>query len=96
MADPLLVLFGQRIRRERERRGWSQRDLAEKAQSKGPSICEYEQARCEPRLLAALRIAGALEIPLGDLVTNPDCTTCYGRPPDGFACKACGRGGETP
>lgn len=88
MADPILVLFGQRIARERGARGWSRAELARRSGVKPDALVSYERAGKQPGVLAALRIADALQIPLGDLLAAAVCGRC-----DGFICGTCGRGG---
>jgi transcriptional regulator with XRE-family HTH domain len=71
VPDPVLVLFGQRIRSERKARGWSQAELAHRAGVTGAAISDWEAAAHGPSLAGALRAAGALEVPLADLLAPP-------------------------
>lgn len=56
----LLAMSGERIRRLREERGWSQRELAEKAAVSRQLIGALESGRHTPAVDAALRLAGVL------------------------------------
>lgn len=92
MVNPVLVLFGERIRRERIAHGWSQRELAEKAGLKPDAPRKYERALNEPGVTSALAIADALGLQLDAMLAPPGgCTDCQGKPPAGFRCLACGR-----
>ncbi len=92
MADALLAVFGTRILRERQSRGWSTRDLASKSGVGISTISRIENARGDTWLSVAIRLAVALGIPFGDLVSTPVCGQCDGHPPPGFICATCGRG----
>lgn len=56
------------IKRAREKRGWSQADLARAIKKSRSSIHEYEAGDHEPRLDVLRRIAKACEVDLGELV----------------------------
>lgn len=83
--------FGRRARRERERREWSLRDLAEKTGLAPSTVMRMEQGR-DPALSTAILVASALELRLDWLLAETACETCDGMPPAGFACLSCGTG----
>ena len=86
--------FGRRIRRERERRGWSMRDLGSKCGVNASTILRVEQGR-DMALSSAVAVAGALGLGMDWLLAETHCGTCDGMPPAGFICSECGRKGET-
>lgn len=94
-ADPVVALFAERVRREREVRGWSLRDLAARADVAPSFLSRTENELSCPSLITAVRVARALGVPLGDLVNTPVCANCDGKPPTGFICGECGRKGES-
>ena len=85
--------FGRRIRRERERRGWSMRDLAGKSGLNATTVLRVEQGR-DMALSSAVAVAAALELGMDWLLAETHCGTCDGTPPAGFICSECGRKGE--
>ncbi|MFE4423650.1 helix-turn-helix domain-containing protein [Streptomyces sp. NPDC056817] len=67
-----LVLVGERIRRERERAGLNQRELAKRAQLSQPTLTRIETGtRANVTLVELDRLAGALDIPVR-LLTSGD------------------------
>jgi transcriptional regulator with XRE-family HTH domain len=66
-------LFGQRVRNHRQRRGWTQQELAGRAGLTHETISNYETGkRRNPSLAIAEAIAGALEVPVAELVAEPE------------------------
>jgi ribosome-binding protein aMBF1 (putative translation factor) len=57
-----------RIRRLRERRGWSQQGLAERAGLSRTYLARLETARQDPTLSTLAKLAKALKVPLAELV----------------------------
>lgn len=84
--------FGRRVKAERERRGWSQRELARAAGLSPPVPCRVELGR-DLTLSSAVAIARAFDVPLADLAGPFDCAQCDDYPPAGFTCRACGAEG---
>lgn len=62
---PLLLFLGTRIRQLREEHGWSQRAFAARINVSASLLAKYEGGETEPPLRTLLRIAHALEVPLG-------------------------------
>lgn len=63
------MAIGQKVRAARERKGWTQRDLAEAANTSNGFISVLENSEGENHSLELLRrVADALEMPLTDLV----------------------------
>jgi transcriptional regulator with XRE-family HTH domain len=92
--NPVLVVFGERILRERKARGWSQRELAGKAGISPDAPRKYERALNEAGVTSALAIADALGLQLDAMLRPPGCCgTCRNEPHAGFRCLACGREG---
>lgn len=87
------VIFGQRIKRERERRGWSLRDLAGKCGHAAPSTPLRAEQGHDLWLSSALAIAAAFGLPLGEMLAEPECAHCDGKPPTGWICPKCRREG---
>jgi transcriptional regulator with XRE-family HTH domain len=86
------AVFGQRLKRERERRGWSMRNLSTRSGTTINSISRAERGG-DVNLSTAIAMATALGLPLGVLLGEKECARCDGKPPAGFICMACGQGG---
>lgn len=90
------LLFCRNLRRLRRQAGLSARQLAEQANERGLDwdrsiVANIEYGR---RLSATIdELCVAAEIfnvhPMSLIGTAP-CETCYGMPPNGFTCDACG------
>ncbi len=61
--------FGKRLRSLRQRRGWTQEDLAMAASTNHRSISQYEGGRICPRAKTIRRLADALGCPVEELTT---------------------------
>jgi transcriptional regulator with XRE-family HTH domain len=85
--------FGRRVLRERTARRWSLRELGDKSGVPFATISRAERGQ-DVMLASAMRIADALSVPIGDLVTPSSCETCDGLPPSGFTCNECGKVGQ--
>jgi len=73
MADAVPLTFGDRVRRAREARGWSQVELAKRAQVDASWINRIESGvRHNITLPAAQRIAQVLHVSLDVLVDRDD------------------------
>ena len=85
------AIFGQRIKHERQRRGWNMRTLG--AKTGGVSINTISRAErgSDLTLSNAIAIAAALGLSLDAPLAEPACAQCDDRPPEGFTCTACGR-----
>jgi transcriptional regulator with XRE-family HTH domain len=62
--------FAQHIRTLRRARGWSQEQLAEKADLNRSYVGEIERGLAQPSLLTAEKIAQALELELSTLLAD--------------------------
>ena len=63
--DLSMNTFGARLKRLRERRGWSQQELAERAEVPYETIYRVERGRHqEPRVSVAVKLARALGVSL--------------------------------
>lgn len=71
MAD-LLETFGQAVRQVREEKGWSQERLAAEAGLDRTYVSGLERGRRNPALATQKRIAVALEVTLGSLVSDAE------------------------
>jgi transcriptional regulator with XRE-family HTH domain len=60
-----------RLRHFREAKGLSLRALADKAEVDWSAIHRIEQGKADPRLSTLVKLAGALEIEVVDLLTGP-------------------------
>ncbi|UJA21490.1 helix-turn-helix transcriptional regulator [Thermoleophilia bacterium SCSIO 60948] len=56
------AVFGHNVRRERERRGWSQEELGHRADLHPTNVSGVEAGRRQPRFDTVLRLARALEV----------------------------------
>jgi XRE family transcriptional regulator, regulator of sulfur utilization len=70
MSGDLVPRFGRIVRELREARGWSQQRLAERAELNRSYMGEVERAAVMPSLATAAKLAGALEVPLSDLISR--------------------------
>lgn len=71
--EPVAQRFGEAVRAERERRGWTLEQLGERMDSAhGKYLGEVERGFHSPTLTMAKRIADALEMPLSKLVAPID------------------------
>ena len=86
------AIFGQQIKRERERRGWNIRDLSAKSGTSINSISRAERGH-DLMLSNAIAITAALGLSLSVLLDDRECARCDGEPPAWFICVACGQGG---
>lgn len=66
----LIQDFGLAVRHFRERHGWSQELLAEKADLNRSYLGEVERGRVIPSLATAQKLASALDIPLSGLFAH--------------------------
>lgn len=60
--------IGDRIRKIRETKGWTQDDLADAAQMNRVTIAKYEAGRIEPKTKSLARLAAALDVSAGVLI----------------------------
>ncbi len=65
-----VTTLGQTIRRAREARGWTQADLASRAQVAQAYLSYLEQDQREPSLSIAARIARQLDLALDELAST--------------------------
>ncbi len=68
MANDICVLFGRRLQRLRQQKGWKQIDLAVHAGIGRTYISKLENGKIEPGLRALKTLADSFEIPLSQLV----------------------------
>lgn len=69
----LYVEIGDRVRRARKHRGWSQLDLARAVDLTRSSIANLEAGRQRPPVHIALLVAQALDVPVDELLpSGPD------------------------
>ena len=62
MSD--LNIFAQRLKESREQKGWTQKQLSEKAELTPTTLSAYEKGLKNPSLTSAVRIARELEVSL--------------------------------
>ncbi len=67
-----LAAFGLRIKLLRVSRGWSQEQLAEAAGMHRTFVGQVERGQRGLNVLGLWRLAGAFNIPIGDLFIDPD------------------------
>ena len=82
-------LFGQRIRRERERRGLTLKALGDKCGGLNASTMLRAEQGFDPALSTAFALSSALGLSLDALLAEQECATCDGTPPAGFICSEC-------
>jgi transcriptional regulator with XRE-family HTH domain len=67
-TDAIGEQFGRVVRGLRDERGWSQEQLAARAELNRSYMGEVERAGAMPSLAAAAKLAQALEVPLSRLI----------------------------
>lgn len=85
--------FAANVRRLREARSMSLRDLAATV-GVGHTIIHRIENGQAALLGYAVAISAELGVPLADMTGGDPCGTCFGRPPAGFACLTCGTEGR--
>ena len=65
-----VVQFSQVLRQLREERGWSQEQLAERADLNRSYLGEVERGHAIPSLITLAKLAGALEIRLSSFIAR--------------------------
>ena len=70
--DPLLRALGLRVRQLRERKGWTQEALADRADLDRSYIAGIEAGLRNPSFRALARIARGLGVPVAEVVANVD------------------------
>jgi transcriptional regulator with XRE-family HTH domain len=64
------IRFGAVVRQQREARGWSQEQLALRAELNRSYTSEIERATVMPSLATAAKLASALGVPLSTLISE--------------------------
>jgi len=73
--------FGGAVRRLREQHGWSQEQLAWRAEVNRSYLGEVERAAVMPSLAVAAKLAGALEVALSRLIADCESDDVQGGGP---------------
>lgn len=90
--------FAKRMRQVRERRRWTQTQLADWIRVEGidlhpTAITRIESGERSVRLNEAVAAASALNVQLEELLKPITCESCGDVPPKGFTCQKCKRDG---
>lgn len=86
-----------RIRKLRELRSLTQKELAQRITAAGYPVGRVALAqsevgsRKEIPIDFVLAAAAAFDVPIETLLHDPDCPQCSDAPPDGFSCLVCGK-----
>jgi transcriptional regulator with XRE-family HTH domain len=67
--------IGQRVKQLREARGWSQRQLENRAGISHGYISYLEAGERQPKMVTLEKIAGAFSVPVAQLTVNEDAST---------------------
>jgi len=70
--DEIKKTFGARVRSLRQRRGWSQEELAEAADLDRTHVGKIERGQRDPGLVVVVRLADALSVSPGELIHPSD------------------------
>jgi ribosome-binding protein aMBF1 (putative translation factor) len=89
--QPIPLIFGRRLQREREARHWSMRGAAERCGLSASTIMRAERGE-DMALSGALALAALYGVSMDALLAESACARCDGMPPAGFICGECGRG----
>ena len=87
--------FGRRLRAERERRGWSIKQVSIACGISHVTLGGAEKGQDFP-LSGAIALAAKYGLSLDVLLAEPECPTCDGVPPAPFICPDCPAGREEP
>jgi len=68
MGKTMAQQFGERLRAARDRRGLTQKQLADEAEMHAPRISNYENGDVLPELEGAAKLAAVLDVSLDELV----------------------------
>lgn len=68
MSRDAVVSFAENLRRLRKERGLSQEELGARANIQMADISRYESASRDPRITTVARLAGALDVPIAELL----------------------------
>ena len=66
--NPEAKALGERLRKLRQERGWTQVDLASQAEMERTAVANYEQGVCFPPVPALRKLAVALRVSVDELV----------------------------
>ncbi len=72
MPRDVLVSFAANLRRRRKELGLSQEQLGARANIQMTDISRYESGRRDPRWTTVARLAAALDVPIADLLADPE------------------------
>src|SRR4051812_50192691 len=72
LVDDLSARLAHRLRLERDSRGWSLADLAERSGVSKATISKIERADVSPTAVVLVRLAGALDLTLAGLVLRAE------------------------
>jgi transcriptional regulator with XRE-family HTH domain len=94
--DPATLFLGRRVREIRHARTLSQAALSDRLRELGSplgrtAVVHLETGKRETvTVQEMLALAQALDVPPTALLADMSCSTCWGAPPTGFSCNACG------
>ena len=88
-VDDIGEIFARYLKHLRTAAGLSFSALAGKSGVQKDAILRAEHGGTVT-LPNAVRIAGALGVPIGLMLQPPPCDSCLGMPPEGFTCNTCG------
>lgn len=66
------MLFGDKLKREREKRGWSQEYIAEKLYVSRQSVSKWENNKNYPSIEVIIKLSDLLNITIDDLLRSDD------------------------
>src|SRR5271163_3875634 len=72
IIDDTGARIARRLRLERDARGWSQADLAERASVSKATISKIERAEMSPTAVTLVRLAGAFDLTLAGLLLRAE------------------------
>lgn len=86
--QPVPLVFGRRLQREREARHWSMREAGEKCGMSASTVMRAEKGD-DLWLSTAIALGALYGVSLDALLAETTCAVCDGIPPAGFICSAC-------
>ena len=86
--------FGHRLKRERERRSWTLRDVSGKSGVATATVLRMENGN-DASLSTVVAVTSALGLSIDALTAETECAACDGAPPEGFICSECRREGTS-
>lgn len=71
-GDELIMIFSERLKKEREKRNWSQNDLAEKIHVSRQSVSKWETGKNYPSIEVLINLSDLFQITVDELLRSDE------------------------